>query len=184
MEKIIKFIVVIFLVVSCTTQKKENDVYLLLNNDELKHEIIRYAEFTDSIENNKQRIIRVYFSQINDSTEQFVITSDIDASLLEDIPYHFVCKIGEREVFFTAVAGLVRKDWGKRNFFNLKEKTYIEVMKRYFPKEHKEYLEQIERIKRGETYSVLVRNYDPVNCYLTFVYDKLVNREMHIDSSW
>lgn len=161
---------------SCTTEKKQNDVYLEINNKELEQQIIEYTEYTDSTTIIHPYVLNVYCLEINDSTNRYIIQGDIDPSIFKMIPYHFICKVGGRDVFFTMLSGIVKKDWGKRNFFNLKESAYVDFMKKYFPEDYKYYIENKEK-------KVQI-NYEPNLCYLTFVQDKLVKKEMRRGLPW
>lgn len=170
---------------SCSTGKRQDNTYLEINNKELERQIIEYASYTDSTMNNSTYILNVYCFEVNDSTSRYVISSDIEPKSMKDIPYHFICKVGERDVFFTMLAGVVRKDWGKRNFFILKESAYVDFVEKYFPEKYKEYLE-FERKKLAGTPipEKLLDFYEPEMCYLTFVYDKLVKKEMRSGLPW
>ena len=174
----VMFFVLFILFTSCNSNKEHNADYLEINNKVLENEIIKYTHYTDSLDDNNPFIIWVCINQINDSTKRFVIMSATDASLFIDIPYHFICNIENREVFFTDIAVLSEKCWDKKNFFNLKQSAHLEVMKKYFPKDYEKYLFDIERTKQGKEVEVITSFYDPVNCYLTFIHDKLAKKEM------
>lgn len=174
----VKFFVLFILFTSCNSNKEHNAYYLEINNQVLENEIIKYTLYTDSIVMHKPFIVCVFLSQINDSTKQFGITSIIDASSLKYTPYHFKCIIQGREVFFIAVSGLDEKSWPYQNLFNIKQSAYLEVMQKHFPKDYKKYLDDIERMKRGESCTEIETFYDPVVCKLTFSNNKLVRKEM------
>nr|WP_320039405.1 hypothetical protein [uncultured Bacteroides sp.] len=164
-------IVVLFLMlltVSCTLNNQSND-YLELNNKVLEREIEGYAKYADSIF-KESHIINVYCLEVNDSTSRYVVDCVTNPEIIKKWPYHFVCKIGERDVFFTMLAGIVKKDSGNKNFFNMDEKAYGGFIKRYFPGDYKYYKEGMQKapcnINDIEMY------------YLTFVNHKLVKKEL------
>lgn len=176
MVKKIIFLALVVLLISCNIVNKQSNVYLDLNNKQLEQQIINYSKYSDSLNKDRTYILRVYCSEVNDSTNRFVIESNIDIELIKMMPYHFICKVDGHEVFFTMLSGIVKKDWGKRNFFNLKQSSYLDLMKQYFPEEYKNY------IKNEKTFPRVI--YEPDLCYLTFINDKLVKKEMKRGLPW
>jgi hypothetical protein len=175
MAKQITLFLVLILLISCR-QEKQSDIYLELNNKTLESEILKYTKFTAENNKNQPFVIRVFCLEINDSTTRYVISSEIEASSFEFIPYHFVCKVGGQEVFFTMLAGISKYKWRKGNFFKLKESSYLKLMKKHFPKDYKQHIE-----KRQEHLGVL---YEPDMYYLTFVNGKLVKKEIKRGMPW
>lgn len=176
MGKIMKFLVMMLIITSCTAEKKQDDVYLKINNKELEYQIIEYTKIVESEIKNRSFVITVYCAEVNDSTSRYMINGIIDPKMVKMIPYHFICKVGEHDVFFTMLPGIVKKDSGKRNFFDLKESAYSDFMEKYFPKDYKYYKEN-----KQKEFQVM---YEPDMCYLTFVYDKLVKKEMKSGLHW
>ena len=172
MAKQITLFLVLILLISCR-QEKQSDIYLELNNKTLESEILKYTKTTAKEYKNQPFVIRVFCLEINDSTTRYVISSDIEASGFEFIPYHFVCKVGGQEVFFTMLAGI---NLGKGNFFKLKESSYLKFMKKHFPKDYKQYIE-----KQQEHVGAF---HDPDMYYLTFVNGKLVKKEIKRGMPW
>lgn len=175
MAKQITIFLVLILLISCR-QEKQSYIYLELNNKTLESEILKYTKFTAENNKNQPFVIHVFCLEINDSTARYVIDSDIDAEILEFTPYHFVCKVGGQEVFFTMLAGISKYNWGKGNFFKLKESSYLKFMKKHFPKDYKQHIE-----KRQEHVGAC---YDPDMYYLTFVNGKLVKKEIKMGMPW
>ena len=175
MAKKITLFLVLILFISCR-QEKQSDIYLELNNKTLESEILKYTKITAKDNKNRPFVIRVFCLEINDSTTRYVIGSDIEASSFEFMPYHFVCKVGGQEVFFTMLAGISKYKWRKGNFFKLKESSYLKFMKKHFPEEYKIYVE-----KRQERVSDC---YEPDMYYLTFVNGKLVKKEIKRGMPW
>ena len=176
MEKIIVAFVVMFFVSSCITNDKGKNVYLDINNKVLEQQIIEYEKYTESKNKNRSYILRIYCSEINDSTYRYIIEGIIDPELIKMMTYHFKCKIGEHEVFFTMLAGIVKKDLGRRNFFKIKTTAFVDFMQNYFPNDYKYYIEN-----KGKEMQTI---YEPEMCYLTFVQDKLVKKEMRKGMPW
>nr|WP_320039407.1 hypothetical protein [uncultured Bacteroides sp.] len=170
-------IVVLFLMlltVSCTMNNQSND-YLVLNNKVLEREIEGYAKFVDP-QINEPYVISVFCSEVNDSTSRYIINFITDPEDIQMWPYHFVCKIGERDVFFTMLAGIGKIGWKNNNFFYLKKEACDEFVKKYLPDDYKYY-------KKGTNKVPLVL-YDTEMCYLTFVNDKLVKKELRRGLPW
>jgi len=167
-EKIILVLLLMVTAMSCTMNNQSND-YLELNNKVLEQEIEGYAKYADSIF-QESHIINVCCLEVNYSTCQYVVDCVTDPEIIKKRPYHFVCKIGERDVFFTMLAGIVKKDSGNKNFFNMDEKAYSGFIKRYFPGDYKYY-------KEGKQKVPSIIN-DIEMCYLTFVNLKLVKKEL------
>jgi len=174
-RKIIVFLVLL-LFVSCTKEKQQNVTFLEINNNALNKQILDYIQMVKLHNKERPFIIRVFCLSINDSTTRYVISSDIEPDMIKKMPYHFVCKVGKQDVFFTMLAGIVRKDWGKLNFFNLKNSEYKHFIKEHFPNDY-----ELALKKRQKDHITL---YEPEMCYLTFVYDKLVKKEMRRGLPW
>ena len=76
----------------------------------LEDEIMAYTKIIESENKNESFVVNVYCTEINDSTNKYVINGIINPELIKMTPYHFICKIGERDVFFTMLAGIVKKN--------------------------------------------------------------------------
>lgn len=174
MWRLIYIFLFILLLTSCNQNR--NVDYLEISNHELKSQIIDYIRHTDSSLVNEPYIINVCCMNINDSTTRYVISSDINTETLDMLPYHFVCKVNDRDIYFIMLAGIVKKDWGKRNFFQLKKATALEYMKKNFPEEYRMYVKKID--------DGIFITYEPEMCYLTFIEDKLVKKEMRSGMPW
>lgn len=176
MVKKIFFFAVVYFTLSCSSEKKESDIFLDINNKVLEREIIAYDQYTKSINKDKSYVICVNCLTINDSTSRYVIEGIISPSMIKHFPYNFKCKINNKVVFFRMIAGMVKNDWSRRNFFKIKEEAYLEFMEKYFPKDYRFF------IKHKMTQ--LPDTYDEENCYLTFIHDKLVKKEMKVGLVW
>jgi hypothetical protein len=169
------YILILFLIfISCSQNYTAE--YLEISNSELKSQIIEYVNHTDSLLVKTPYSIDVCCMNVNDSTTRYVISSNIDSKTLRMFPYHFICKVNGRDIYFVMLAGIVKKDWGKRNFFNLKTTTKIEYMRKNFPEEYRKYKNKIDD-------GVFIL-YEPEMCYLTFIEDKLVKKEMRRGLPW
>jgi hypothetical protein len=172
MERKIFFLTMLVLFSSCK-KAEHDDTYLELNNKVLESEIIRYTQKTKAELKGEPFVISVYCKQINDSTARYVISPEITASLMENWPYSFICKVGGRDVFFVMGAGIsFKNNFNGGNFFKLKQRAYEDFMKKYFPKQYETYL----KILHNEEVETTANFYDPELCYLTFVNEKLVSK--------
>jgi hypothetical protein len=172
-RQIVLFLVLV-LVSSCKHEKQDY-VYLELNNKELESEITKYIKFTE-VKENQPFIIQVFCMEVNDSTTRYVISSEIVPAMVKACPYHFVCKVAGRDIFFTMLAGISRYNWIKGNFFKLKESSYLNFMQKNFPQDYKLYIQ-----KKHKGYEVL---YEPDMYYLTFVNEKIVKKEVRMGLPW
>jgi hypothetical protein len=164
------------LLVACSKNKEKDETYLELNNKDLEREIIQYDMFIDSI-CSKSYVIQVDCIEKDDSITRYVIGAIDGTHILEMFPYHFICKVNNKDVFFTMRSGLVY--FGKKqNFFNLKSSEIERVMKKYFPDEYAEHIKNIEREKKGEPTTVSLTFFEPEMYYLTFNQNKLINKEI------
>jgi hypothetical protein len=164
------------LLIACSKNKEKDETYLELNNKDLEREIIKYDKFIDSI-CSKSYVIRVNCIEKNDSITRYVIGAIDGTHILDMFPYHFICRINNKDVFFTMRSGLVY--FGKKqNFFNLKSSEIERIMKKYFPEEYSEHLKNIERKRKGELTTVTMTIFEPEMYYLTFNRNRLINKEI------
>jgi len=164
------------LLVACSKNKEKDETYLELNNKDLEREIIKYDKFIDSI-CSESYVIQVNCIEKNDSITRYVIGAIDGTDILDMFPYHFICRINNKDVFFTMRSGLV--SFGKKkNFFNLKSSEIERIMKKYFPKEYATHIKNKEKEKKGETYTVIESIFEPEMYYLTFNRNKLINKEI------
>lgn len=170
------FILATLFIVSCSNQKEGNETYLEINNKVLEKEIIEYDKFIDSTV-SKPYVINVYCIEKNDSITRYVIGAIDGLDILEIIPYHFICKINNKDVYFTMYSGLVFGD-KNHNFFKLKQTEIERIMKKHFPEEYSRYLINKEKEKKGEIYEIVMSTFEPEMYYLTFNRDKLIKKEI------
>jgi len=163
-------------IVACSNKKEQNEAYLEINNKVLEKEIIEYDKFIDSTFSDPY-VIKVSCIEKNDSITRYVIGAIDGTDILEMFPYHFICKINNKDVFFTMYSGLVFGD-KKHNFFKLKQNEIERIMKKYFPQEYSKYLINKEKKKKGEMYEVIMTTFEPNMYYLTFNRGKLINKEI------
>ena len=169
-----RFFYLLLVVVCCSCSKNESysDLVVEVCNDELRNAISEYQKKV--IEENKKEIsdgdsiyIVVYFREMQDSIYRFVIQPLIHG---DDISYSsilFKTTIDGRSVFFENMMGR-ELHWGvrKKAFFDHPKQSKWNFVKRYFPKE-------------TDTIGMkLYRIYEPEVCYLTFVKDSLIDKQM------
>lgn len=113
----------------------------------------------------------------DDSITRYVIGAIDGTDILDMFPYHFICRINNKDVFFTM--RLANVYMGKNhNFFKLKSSEIERIMKKYFPEEYANHLEHIEKDRKGEMYTVTVSIFEPEMYYLTFNRNILINKEI------
>lgn len=182
MVKQFKIFVLLILITSCTSQKKTDvhieltntDAHMELTNKVLEREILEYSKYIDSITTTRPYILLVNISEVNDSTVQYHISCDIDGGIVKMRPYHFICKVGNKNVFFTLGAKALNENSG---FFKMKENAYADFLRKYFPHEYETY-KKLKTAKKGEFVKVTIVCFEPETCFLTFVNGKLVTKYM------
>lgn len=174
--RILLGILTTLLFVACSKNKEKDETYLELNNKDFEREIIKYDKFIDSIY-TKSYVIQVYCIEKNDSITRYVIGAMNGADILDMFPYHFICRVNNKDVFFTMSSGLVN-DGKDHNFFKLKSSEIERIMKKYFPEEYARHLENEEKKRKGKPTTVIVTIFEPEMYYLTFNRNKLINKEI------
>jgi len=179
------YFLLLLLLCSCKSKHQQDDIFLEINNKELEKQIVEYKNQTDSLLGDKSYFLQVYCMEVNDSTNRYVITSEISEKMLDVLPYHFVCKVDGQDVYFTMLAGIERVHWPPHNFFKLKQSVYEQFMKKHFPENYKTYMDNKRKKAEGiEVYETMFDLYEPDMYYLTFVRDKLVKKESRSGLPW
>jgi len=171
MVKHVQIFVILIFLISCKNVEINNSP-IEINNPILLQKIQKYKSYTDKINNGKPYIIRVYCREINDSTNKFVITNELNAIAFKMTSYHFKCKVDNFEVFFVMLSGVVENNSyteKDKNFFRVNEKVLLNDIKCHFPIAYKLYK------KNG--YFTFDFIHDPENLYLVFIHDKLVSEK-------
>lgn len=170
------FMSVVALLPSCCRVEKKDDVEIhtdfVLQNDELEQAILEYQKriFAD----NERRMakgdsvyVSVYAKGINDSITRYVLFPVVDSNDLKFNAPFFTCMVGGHYVFFSfrgSRLGYKEKD----RILKLKDEVYETQLKNFFPNEY------ILKSKKNGLHSVYL--YEPENCYLTFLYDRLIDK--------
>lgn len=175
MGKKIIFLFILICLFSCIEKNRTNVYYLEIDNKELEEQIISYTKIIKSENKNNSFIIRVFCIEVNDSTTRYIINGESDPTLIKMWPYHFICKVGNENVFFTMLSGIVRRR-NEKNFFKLNKTSYLDFLKNYFPEDYKYQVKDIVK------HSQLM--YEPEMCYLTFMNNILVKKEMRRGLPW
>jgi len=180
MEKIKKTVLLIgtlMLALSCSYNHNKNSnnlekfIYLEINNDELKKQIISYNKMIESSASKDPYIISVLFKQINDSISKFYISEELNSFSLEDTPF-FLIQVDTLDVFFT-IDGMNNFFEYEKSFFKMKEEIIIEVLKKYFKDDYDFYL-------RDKELHVSVLGSCEI-WELTFLRDSLMSKEVSIN---
>ncbi len=172
---ILVFLLAILSSCSRVEEKGDDDIHpeFVLNNADLEQAILEYQQriFAD----NQKRMARgdsvyvnVFAKGINDSITRYILFPEANGySLIFNTPY-FVYKVGGHHVFFTfrgARFGYKEKE----HVHKLSEESYEAQLKKFFPNEYREMHSSKYRL---HSYYL----YEPENCYLTFLYDSLIDK--------
>ena len=170
--------VFVFMVLSSCSrmeEKGDDDIHpeFVLNNADLEQAILEYQQriFAD----NQKRMARgdsvyvnVFAKEINDSITRYILFPLVDHFSIECNAPYFVYKVGGHHVFFTfRGARLGYKE--KEHVHKLSEESYEAQLKKFFPNEYREMHSSKHRL---HSYYL----YEPENCYLTFLYDSLIDK--------
>jgi hypothetical protein len=170
MRTIVKIIIIGMLFSSCTKNNKKDYVYLEINNKQLEHEIIEFTKIAENQYKEDSVVIVVEYYHVNDSTMDFTITNEFN---YEYEPYHFVCEINGRDVYFQDVGFRRFINDRKKSFFQLRKECVEDITRKYYPRK----LTEKKSYKVGNYVYVIVPDFYSYQClYLSFVRDKLVKR--------
>ncbi len=152
-------IAIILSAVSCQDSGSD-EYYLEINNEELEREIIDFIEECKNISIKRDFTVSVHCKDLNDSIKRYTLLYEPQAVLS---CYHFICKVGDRDVLFYMNAG---QDNSWQSFFEQKEFAWLDMMKRNFPDEY-------DARKEERVFPIML--YHGPNRYLTFLNGKLIN---------
>lgn len=172
---ILVFLLAILSSCSRVKEKGDDDMHpeFVLNNADLEQAILEYQQriFAD----NQKRMARgdsvyvnVFAKGINDSITRYILFPLVNHFSIECHAPFFVNKVGGHYVFFTfrgARFGYREKD----QVHKLSEESCETQFKKFFPNEYREMHSSKHRL-----HSVYL--YEPENCYLTFLYDSLIDK--------
>jgi len=169
MRTIIKIAMLVLIFSSCTKKSKKDYIYLEINNKQLEREIIEFTKIAKSPDKEDSIVIIVNYQHVNDSTMRFGITNCFD---YESQPFHFVCEINGRDVYFRDCDLENRINNMKKEFFKLKKSTMDEITMKYYPSK----LKDTTYIVGKDTFLIVPNFYTYQECALTFIRDSLVEK--------
>lgn len=171
--KIVAFLsICLFFLSGCRHGTRPEECFLELNNKELEREITAFTEDKEKESGNRNFMVNVGCIDINDSIKRYILFYNSQGWVWRVSPFHFVCRVGGRDVLFTMVAANSYPEM----LFDMDEWAYMYYLKKYYPQEY-------EAQRTGGTWSQSV--YDGENYYLTFLngklIDKRISRGCHVD---
>lgn len=169
MRTIIKIAIILLLFSSCINNSKRDYVYLEINNKQLEREIVEFTKIAKNPDKEDSVVLIVNYWHINDSTMKFQITNCFN---YEYEPFHFVCKVNGRDVYFKDTNLENRINNTKKEFFKLKKSTKDEITKKYYPSK----LKEKTYIVGKDTFLIVPNFYSYHECTLTFIRDSLVEK--------
>lgn len=169
-KKILIILFTTFLLLACIQQEKGSIELMKINNEVLETEISRFFQRLDTtVEYNY--VMWVDCDEINDTVYEYYAYPNSTFGFLEVDPFHFVCTVDNRPVFF-AVKGLSGVGC-ESQFFKLKQEVIMDLIKREFPEE---YIELIKK-KENELYLPNIPNEYPESLILIFTNGKLTGKK-------
>ena len=169
MKRIISLVAILFFF-ACKQQNNDKMEFLEINNIELKNEISHFIQRLDTTVEYKY-VLWVDCNEINDTVFEYSVYPNPTFGFLDVDPFHFVCSVDERLVFF-AVKGL-SKGGGGNSFFKLKREVMLDLVKREFPKEYNDLISLTE----NEVYLPFIPNEYPETLILIFIKGKLIKKK-------
>lgn len=176
MRKVFKTVVFLsvclLLLAGCRHDARPEEYFLELDNKELEREIIAFTKEKEKENGNRNFMVNVGCKDINDSIKRYILFYKSQGWSWRVSPFHFVCRVGGRDVMFTMIAANSYPDM----LFDMDEWAYMYYLRKYYPQEY-----EAQRTGR-EWYQTV---YDGENCYLTFLngklIDKRISRGCHVD---
>jgi hypothetical protein len=145
-------------------------VFLEINNAELKKEISHFMQRLDTTVEYKY-VMWVKCNVIKDTISEYFIFPNPTFAFLDSEPFHFVCSVDERPVFFE-VRSLSSIDC-ETPVFKIKREALMDLIKREFPKEYNDLMQ----LKENEVYLPFIPNEYPETLVLIFINGKLSNKK-------
>ncbi len=170
-KKIIITLLTLFLLLSCIQQEKGKMEILEINNSELKKEISSFIQRLDTTLEYKY-VMWADCNEINDSVFEYLIYPNSTFGFLNVDPFHFVCSVDKRPVFF-AMKSLSRVGC-ESPFFKLKQEVVMDLIKREFPEEYNDLM----KLKDNELYLPFVHKEYPETLILVFTNGKLTEKKI------
>lgn len=170
------FLIILFLFYSCKEQKC-NIMLVDVNKKELVKAIDEYYDYIETdfpLKNDGYPLYLIaYFKQINDSLSRYVINPIYYVRDLEYTSCQFITVVHGHLVFFTMHSNNQTREFKHPDIF-LSKDTYMEIMKKYFPKD---YEEELNINKYGKIYRKIL-NWDCKSYYLTLLRDSLIDKQL------
>lgn len=170
MKKAVYILLSLLLFASCG-RVHDKYCYHELSNKELEREILEYTRIRKNLYGNDKFIVKVMYQNINDSMTYYKISHDRTTHGWTEQPFHFVCKVGGRDVLFTKMSD--GDGYQRKEFFNVKKDLKVKLMRKYFKDEYRYY-------RKGWRYPKYVDRTYQYN--LMFLNGKLIDK--FVDDNW
>lgn len=96
--------VCLLLLAGCRHDARPEEYFLELDNKELEREIIAFTKEKEKESGNRNFMVNVGCKDINDSIKRYILFYSSQGWSWRVSPFHFVCRVGGRDVMFTMVA--------------------------------------------------------------------------------
>lgn len=169
MRVLINIAILALIFSSCTKNSKKDCIYLEINNKQLEREIIEFTKIAKNPNKEDSIVVIVNYQHVNDSTMRFGITNCFS---YDYEPFHFVCEINGRDVYFKDCDLENRINNSKKEFFKLKKSTKDEITNKYYPSK----LKETTYVVGKDTIIKMPNFYTYQECTLTFIRDSLVEK--------
>jgi hypothetical protein len=160
------------LLINACIQKEKNEIgYMEIENDVLKTEIANFMQRLDSTFKYKY-VMWVDCRVINDTVLEYYAYPQITFGFLEVDPFHFVCSVNNRPVFFS-----IKSLSGSKNvnlFFKIRKVDVLDLIKHEFPEEYI----KMKEMKDNKLFLPSIHYDYPESLSLIFVTGKLTEKKM------
>lgn len=103
LETVVFLSVCLLLLAGCRHDARPEEYFLELDNKELEREIIAFTKEKEQESGNRNFMVNVGCKDINDSIKRYILFYNSQGWSWRVSPFHFVCRVGGRDVMFTMV---------------------------------------------------------------------------------
>lgn len=152
-QRIILLVAIGYTLCFCSEQtSNQKECEFVLNNKDLKREILYYMSLTDKYDYGIPTTCHIFYQQINDSIDRFEIMLFANGEDFRNNPYMIKTCLKNKDVFFHYGASSKMNNT-KSSYLVMTEKAYDKILKEYYPKQYDEHLSNKD--KRIKKYTIV-----------------------------
>lgn len=149
-QRIILLVAIGYTLCFCSEQtSSRKECEFVLNNKELKREILYYLSLTDKYDYGIPTTCHIFYQQINDSIDRFEVMLLANGEDFRNNPYIIKACLNNKDVFLHYGASS-KMDNTNSSYLVMTDRAYENILKEYYPKQYDEYLSnRNRRIKKS-----------------------------------